>query len=125
LPPASVVDPALFDFAEELSFAEIVPFEFSPLSLQSLASIALRAAQGGAVSLGAVTAFIVVGQTPLLVVAVPAGIVLCGGAIAFGKWLDQHRDEIFAKILQLKPRRRRRPSRKINLASDEPGETQP
>ena len=124
LPPPSVVEPALFKFAEELSFTEVVPFESSPLSLQSLASIALKAAQGGATPLGAVTAFVAVGPTPLLLVAVPAGIVLCGSAIAFGKWLDQHRDEFFTKILRITPRRRQRPLRKVTFDPDEPPVTQ-
>jgi len=122
LPPPSVVEPALFEFAEELSFTEIVPFESSPLSLQSLASIALKAAQGGATPLGAVTAFVAVGPTPLLLVAVPLGIVLCGGAVAFGKWLDQHREELFTKILRVTSRRRQRPRRAMKL-SDEPEKT--
>jgi hypothetical protein len=118
LPPSSVIEPALFEFAEELSFAEVVPFESSALSLHSLASIALKAARGGATTLGAVTAYVAVGQTPLLLVAVPAGIVLCGGAIAFGKWLDQHRDEIFAKILGIGRKPRRRPSRGISFSDE-------
>jgi len=105
LPPSSVIDTTLFNFAEELSFAEVVPFESSLLSLQSLASITLKAAKAGAVPLGAVTALVAVGQNPALLVAVPAGIVLCGGAIAVSKWFDQHRDEILSKVFRLKQRK--------------------
>jgi len=85
IPPPSVIEANLYAFAEELAFAEVIPFESSPLSLQSLASIILKAGKAGAVPLGAVTALVAVGQTPLLLIAVPAGIVLCGGAIAVSK----------------------------------------
>ena len=120
LPPASVVEPSLFQFAEELSFAEVVPFESSPLSLQALASITLKAAKGGAVTLGAVTAIVAIGQTPFLLIAVPAGIVLCGSAISFGKWFDQHRNDIFSKVFGITPRQPKPIGRKIDLSSDDP-----
>lgn len=102
----AVIKPDLFAFAEELSFAQVVPFESSLLSLQAMATIFLKAAKGGAVPLGAVAALVAVGTTPALLVAVPAGIVLCGGAIAFGKWVDENRDEVFSKVFGLKPKHR-------------------
>jgi len=54
-----------------------------------------------------------VGQNPALLVAVPAGIVLCGGAIAVSKWFDQHRDEDTVKIFRLK--QRKTPVRRVSV----------
>jgi hypothetical protein len=98
VPYGQPVQPRVFQFAEYVAFADVVPFESSPLALTSLAAIATKAAKGGPVVLGTVTAFVAVGATPLLVLAVPAGIVLCGGAISFGKWLDKNRDKICKKL---------------------------
>lgn len=115
IPESSEVDSELFAFAEELSFTEVVPFESSPLSPKSLASVVLQASKAGAAPLGAMVAYAAVGSTPLLLVAVPTAIVLCGGAVAFGKWLDQHRDELFANILGATSKQRRKPMRRIKL----------
>ncbi|HJS18211.1 MAG TPA: hypothetical protein VJ785_05660 [Anaerolineales bacterium] len=85
-------------FAEYLTYSEIVPFEQSPLELWSLSNIAKK---GGAVGLGTAIGYIAVGSTPWLLIAVPLGIVMCGGAISFAKWVEEkeNRDKIFNKLL--------------------------
>jgi PASTA domain len=73
-------------FAELMSFERIIPFEESPLELESLAKLATTASGAG---LGAYIGFVVFGTSPLLFIAVPAGIVLCCAARGLGQGLEE------------------------------------
>jgi len=79
--PSSVIDTTLFNFAEELSFAE--SFRSSRHYFPSVFGFYnIKAAKAGAVPLGAVTALVAVGQIRSAR-RCSSGIVLCGGAIVF------------------------------------------
>jgi hypothetical protein len=73
-------------FAELMSFERLIPFEESPLELESLAKLATTASGAG---LGAYIGFVVFGASPLLFIAVPAGIVLCCAARGVGQGLEE------------------------------------
>lgn len=75
-----------YRFAEYLSYADIVPFASSPLELHSLASIAATASPLG---IGAAVGFAVFGSSPLLLVGVPAGIIICGAAAGVSRALEE------------------------------------
>jgi len=62
-------------FADYVVFANVVPFESSPMALESLASIA---AGGSIIGAGAAIGFALVAGSPLIFLAVPAGIILIG-----------------------------------------------
>lgn len=72
---ASVQLPEPFVFAEYLTFARVVPFEQNSLSADSLGNILTAQGYGEA---GYV--YHEETMTPLLAVAIPAGIVICGSA---------------------------------------------
>jgi hypothetical protein len=80
-------DTALYRFSEYLSYAEIVPFQASPLDLHSLAGIATLSPVG----IGATIAFAVfgLGASPLLLIAVPAGMIVCGAAAGIAQGLNE------------------------------------
>ena len=80
-------------FAEYLAFAQLIPFEESPLEGTSLGSI-VATGSGGAI--GAYVGFAVAGgPTPLLLVTVPAGMIICGAAMGTAEGLqDGLRDRI-------------------------------
>lgn len=82
-------------FAEELTFAPIVPFEESPLALDSLATIIARASSAG---LGAYLGFVVGGGSPLILITVPAGMILFGAAAGVARALQ---DGLYERILAL------------------------
>lgn len=96
-PPNSYVIDELLEFSTYVANARVVPFEGSPLGAESLSSIA-AAAKAGAVGLGATIGYMAAGPTPLLLITVPLGIVLCGASISFAKWLDQNRNKIWNKL---------------------------
>ena len=73
-------------FAELMSFERLIPFEESPLELESLAKLATTASGAG---LGAYLGFVVFGASPLLFIAVPAGIILCCAARGVGQGLEE------------------------------------
>jgi hypothetical protein len=73
-------------FAELVSFERKIPFEESPLSLESLANLATTASGAG---VGVYLGFVVFGSSPLLFIAVPAGIVLCCVARGIGQGLEE------------------------------------
>jgi hypothetical protein len=62
-------------FAEIVAFEPIVPIEESPLQAQVLATLV---AKGSGVTIGAFAGFVAVGASPLLLVTVPAGMIICG-----------------------------------------------
>jgi hypothetical protein len=74
------------EFAEIVTFGEVVPIEHSPLGAESLAGI-LTKAGGGAV--GLIVGVASSGGTPLLLLTVPAGMILCGAAAGIASALEQ------------------------------------
>jgi len=79
-------------FAHELYLTPVIPFENSPLSNESIGTIVKT---GSVVSIGSTIGFLVVGTSPLLFVAVPAGIIIVGAAAGIGRGLEEGlRDKI-------------------------------
>jgi hypothetical protein len=72
---SSVQLPEPFMFAEYLTFARVVPFEQPSLSADSLGNILTAQGHGEAGYM-----YHEETRTPLLAVAIPAGIVICGSA---------------------------------------------
>lgn len=64
-----------FAFAEYLTFARVVPFEWSSVSLDSLGSVLTAQGYGEAGYMYHEDT-----ETPMLAAAIPAGIVICGSA---------------------------------------------
>jgi hypothetical protein len=73
-------------FAELICFDTVIPFENSPLGAESLAKLVTNAS-GPAI--GAFVAFVICGSTPLLFVAVPAGMIICGAAKGVATALEE------------------------------------
>ena len=67
--------PAHFAFAEYLTFARVIPFEWSTFSADTLGNILTAQGYGQA-------AYVYYERTevPMLVIAIPAGILICGSA---------------------------------------------
>jgi hypothetical protein len=82
------VDPNSLGFAEYVAFSEVIPIQASPLVSKSLLS--------AAVSIGAKIGLIAGGLTPLILLTVPAGIILCTAGVIFGAELGQR----VAKLIQ-------------------------
>lgn len=80
------------DFAQYLAYERVVPFETSPLSAQSFASV--LGAGGG---VGGAVGYYATGD-PLILVAVPAGIIICGAAAGVA---DALRIGLRARILEM------------------------
>jgi hypothetical protein len=74
----TTTDPALVEFAHELAFTELVPFEASAPIFRSLASISII---GGVLTAGTKVGLVAAGATPFVLITVPLGIILCGAAI--------------------------------------------
>lgn len=102
-------------FATYVANARIIPFEQSPLGAESLANIALKSSRAGSIGIGATVGFIAAGPTPFLLIAVPLGIVLCGAAVSFAKWLEENRKPIWSRLLQRGNPKPARPIRKFEL----------
>jgi hypothetical protein len=75
------IHPNSLGFAEYVAFSEVIPIEASPLTSKSLLTIA--------VGVGAKIGVIAGGATPLVLVTVPAGIILCTAGVIFGPALGQ------------------------------------
>jgi hypothetical protein len=80
---SSVVLPEPFVFAEYLTFARVVPFEQPSLSADSLGNILTAQVHGEAGYM-----YHQETRTPLLAVAIPAGMVICGSASGMIRALD-------------------------------------
>jgi hypothetical protein len=72
---SSVRLPRPFEFAEYLTFARVIPFEQPSLSADSLGNILTAQGHGEAGYM-----YHEATETPLLAVAIPAGVVICGSA---------------------------------------------
>jgi hypothetical protein len=74
-------------FAEFVMHEQFVPFAASPLELKALHAIASLPPTG--LGAAAVFAVFVFGASPLLLIALPAGIVICGAANGVSRALDE------------------------------------
>jgi len=83
-------------FAEHLAFSRVVPFEQSPLELDSIVNLVTNAS---GVSVGAYVGFVTVGVSPLLFLTVPAGMILCGAAAGVAKALEEGLQERLMSLL--------------------------
>lgn len=70
---ASTDLPAPFAFAEYLTFARVIPFEWSTFSADSLGNVLTAQGRGEAAYVSYEDT-----KTPMLTVAIPAGILICG-----------------------------------------------
>jgi hypothetical protein len=84
--PSYQPTPSDVRFAEFVAFERVIPFEESPLSLESLAKIVTTATGAG---LGAFVGFVAFGSGPLLFVSVPAGMLICGAARGVAQALEE------------------------------------
>lgn len=75
--------PKHFVFASYLTFARVIPFEWSDLSTDSLGNILTAQGHGEAGY-----TFYEETQTPLLTVAIPAGLLICGSATNMARTLE-------------------------------------
>jgi hypothetical protein len=80
---SSVRLPRSFVFAEYLTFARVIPFEQPPLSADSLGNILTAQGHGEAGYM-----YHEASNTPVLAVAIPGGIVICGSAPGMTRALD-------------------------------------
>ncbi len=93
-------DNSHFSFAEYLTMAQIVPFEQSPLSDESIGNLFTKASSVG---VGAFAGFVVAGGSPLIFVTVPAGMILFGASAGIARGLEEG---LRAKIVDLFHRKR-------------------
>src|SRR5215210_7336264 len=80
---SSVRLPKPFEFAEYLTFARVIPFEQPSLSADSLGNILTAQGHGEAGYM-----YHEESKTPVLAVAIPAGVVICGSAPGMIRVLD-------------------------------------
>jgi hypothetical protein len=79
-----------FDFASLVAYTNLIPFEQSPLEATSLASILVKGGTLSASGVGAFVGWVVAAHTtPLLLVTVPAGMIICGAASGVAAGLQQ------------------------------------
>lgn len=77
----------VYEFAEQVSYSRLIPFEQSPLELTTLAELYSKVGViGGATTIGAYAGWCIAGSTPLLILAAPAGMIIFSAAagIALG-----------------------------------------
>jgi hypothetical protein len=73
-------------FAEQVAFSDLIPFEQSPVNLESLVGSAPKAT---GVAMGAYAGFVMSRGTPLILVTVPAGMIIFGAAAGVAKALEE------------------------------------
>jgi hypothetical protein len=74
------------EFASYLSSNNIIPFEFTPLEAVSYERLIHYIPAGG---LGFYIGIVVAGNSPLLFITVPAGIIICGAASGIARGLEE------------------------------------
>jgi hypothetical protein len=92
---SSVRLPKPFEFAEYLTFARVVPFEQPSLSADSLGNILTAQGHGEA---GYV--YHEATGTPLLAVAIPQGVVICGSALGMVRALESGLRQRFIEFIK-------------------------
>lgn len=84
------IDGSLLRFSERVTFEKFVPFERSPLQLESLAGLV---SQGSGIGMGAAAGLVAFWGNPMVLVAVPFGMIIGGAAkgvgLALGRGLYQ------------------------------------
>lgn len=103
------VGPELAEFAEQIAYGRLVPFEESPLNLAPLASIANAGSKAGAAGIGFTIGLVAGYDSALVLITVPAGIILCGAAIAVATALMRGLTPRLTSLLMGKPMKRERP----------------
>ena len=104
-----IVGPPVAEFVEHLAYDKVVPFEESPLSLASLATIANAGTKAGAVGIGFAVGLVAGYGSAFVLVTVPAGIILCGAAIAVAKALQEGLTPRLTSLIKGEPMKRSRP----------------
>ncbi|CEP35285.1 MULTISPECIES: hypothetical protein [unclassified Halomonas] len=89
--------PEVYKFAEYVSMAAVFPFENSPLTAESIGSLLTKAGGCGA---GTYIGFAVAGTTPLLFIAVPTGMIICGAAAGIAQGLEEGLRERISKFIR-------------------------
>lgn len=84
--PSLPLSPDDVRFAEIAASERLIPFEQSPLSLESLGRLVTTA--GGA-GVGAYVGFVAFGSGPMLLITVPAGMMICGAARGVAQALEE------------------------------------
>ena len=74
------------EFAEYITCASVIPFEASPLSADSIGSIITKTSGTG---MGAFVGYVLAGNTPMMLVLIPAGMILFGAAAGIASALEQ------------------------------------
>jgi hypothetical protein len=92
---SSVRLPKPFEFAEYLTFARVIPFEQPSLSADSLGNILTAQGHGEA---GYV--YHEATGTPLLAVAIPQGVVICGSALGMVRALESGLRQRFIEFIK-------------------------
>ncbi|HEY1380433.1 MAG TPA: hypothetical protein VGF55_26765 [Gemmataceae bacterium] len=110
-PGAPAAPPDLLAFAEQVAYADLIPVEQSPLAAVSLAKLVATAksAAGYAknpLALGAFVGVLAGTVYPFLLVAVPAGMLLCGTTASIVKAIDARRDDILKKLFGIPAKRK-------------------
>lgn len=77
---------AVADFLNYLAYAEVIPFEASPLDAKALASVVTSASGVGT---GGYFGFLISGGGPIAVIAVPLGMIIGGAAAGVGRALEE------------------------------------
>jgi hypothetical protein len=90
------------DFLTYASYAEVIPFESSPLDAKSLASVVTSASGVGA---GGYFGFLVAGGSPAAIITVPLGMIIGGAAAGVGRALEEG---LYETVLDLIRERRER-----------------
>lgn len=95
IPP--MVTPADTNFGYQAAGDKFVPFEQSPIALDSLSQLLTTATGAG---IGAYAGFVLAGPTPLLLIAIPAGMILCGAAKGVADALEKGLRERLLRFLK-------------------------
>jgi hypothetical protein len=104
----SLLETPEFEFAEQIAFSNIIPFEHSPLSqdsLASLVSVSTTGKQAASASLVRTQSEVETeNETPLLLVSHPKGLVICGAGPGVQNALRQGLWDKILEFLQGKPK---------------------
>ena len=85
-------------FTDYVLNEDVIPFERSPLSGESL----LKAVKLPAVGMGAYIGFVAVGASPLLFISVPAGMILIAASAGAAKALEETVYELVKRLMSKK-----------------------
>ena len=86
------------DFAKELLSSSRIPIEESPLSGVPLGDLFSRASKASPLGLGALVGWLIAGNTPMLLLWVPIGIIIIRSSAGIGRGLEEG---LYARIKKL------------------------